>query len=1007
MREAPPSLTRHPAGVRRFPLVMRPVAACRATWRRWRGRIPLAGAVLVVASYGLLVSVRASFPSVPSNTWSATGPMAEGRVGAAAALLLDGKVLVTGGITSAGVTTSAERYSPDAEGFLAVTPMAEARAHHTATLLTDGRVLVVGGVGADGRAVTSAELYDPSANAWSAAGAMSTARSSHTATLLPDGKVLVAGGEDSEVPTATLEVFDPSIETFVVLDGTLSTARTAHAAAFIGGGRLFIVGGHDGTNALASVDVYDPMDGSVTAGPSLFTSRAGHSATTLLDGRVLVAGGTNNSGDLSSAEIFDPETAAFVPAGSALLTPRQNHLAFRLPHNNTVLILGGSGGGVATATAELYIPWEGEGTFVAAQVPTSARAWATAASLSFAPDNFVRTGPADGLLLIAGGSASADGSSPRTSAELYGFATVTTDKADYMPGETVTISGAGWQPNEPVTLVLQESPLTHGDRTWVVMADGSGRIVDDGFQPEEHDLGVRFILTATGSVSTAQMTFTDNSLTIAIGTQTPNPVIRGNSATYTLRLTTDFNNYCFPNIAYPSGLPAGASASMNYYSFNYYYQYFYRDTDYWFGPGNLKITISTSSTTPTGSYPVTVTVSGTYPYYACAGLTRSTTFTLNVSAPVATTLSVSPATGLAGGTTTFQAQLTSSGSPVAGKTVNFTRNGTGVGSATTNASGVATLNNVSLVGVNAGIYPTGVGASFAGDGSFGASSGSAALTVNQANTTTTLSSSANPSALNQPVYLTATVTSAGGGPAAGGDVTFVVDGTPVATTALNSAGQASYSTNSLSLGNHPVRATYNGTSSFFGSTGTLSPDQMVTQVSTTAGLYTSPAMQSWVQVTPSGAGPAFGNYGPSVTSDGAGTLIVSSADTSNPYVISGANGFGPSSWTEYTASGHPAQKNAASAYDPNTNTLMIYGGCFGGCFPIINEVWLLKNANGVGGAPAWSKLQTTGGPPGSRHAMARGYDPINNRLIVFALNEQRLSDEKRIDPRPQDDAPGR
>ena len=36
----------------------------------------------------------------------------------------------------------------------------------------------------------------------------------------------------------------------------------------------------------------------------------------------------------------------------------------------------------------------------------------------------------------------------------------------------------------------------------------------------------------------------------------------------------------------------------------------------------------------------------------------------------------------------------------------------------TNGSGVATLSGVSLAGINAGSYPTGVGASFAGDGSF-------------------------------------------------------------------------------------------------------------------------------------------------------------------------------------------------------------------------------------------------------------------------------------------------
>ena len=32
------------------------------------------------------------------------------------------------------------------------------------------------------------------------------------------------------------------------------------------------------------------------------------------------------------------------------------------------------------------------------------------------------------------------------SSELYGFATVKTDKDDYAPGELVTMTGSGWQP---------------------------------------------------------------------------------------------------------------------------------------------------------------------------------------------------------------------------------------------------------------------------------------------------------------------------------------------------------------------------------------------------------------------------------------------------------------------------------------------------------------------------------------------------------------------------------
>ena len=92
----------------------------------------------------------------------------------------------------------------------------------------------------------------------------------------------------------------------------------------------------------------------------------------------------------------------------------------------------------------------------------------------------------------------------------------------------------------------------------------------------------------------------------------------------------------------------------------------------------------------------------------------------------------------------MSATLTASGSPVSGKTIAFTLNGNSVGTAVTNASGVATLSSVSLAGIGAASYPTGVGASFAGDASYAASSGTSSLTVSQKSVTPAISSSNKP-----------------------------------------------------------------------------------------------------------------------------------------------------------------------------------------------------------------------------------------------------------------------
>jgi hypothetical protein len=97
-------------------------------------------------------------------------------------------------------------------------------------------------------------------------------------------------------------------------------------------------------------------------------------------------------------------------------------------------------------------------------------------------------------------------------------ATVATDKADYAPGEVVTIIGSGWQPGETVTLQLVESPLidTHPDLTAV--ADANGNIFNNQFSPDSYDVEITFTLTAAGGTSglQAQTTFTDAAPTLTI-----------------------------------------------------------------------------------------------------------------------------------------------------------------------------------------------------------------------------------------------------------------------------------------------------------------------------------------------------------------------------------------------------------------------------------------------------------------------------------------------------------
>ena len=127
-----------------------------------------------------------------------------------ATLLRDGRVLVTGGVSSGDgggpAEKSVEIYDPESGAWTFADHMFLSRYSHEATLIADGRVLVTGGFNISAFHIPSndAELYDPVADRWSQTANMRTPRATHAAFLLQDGRVLVAGGWTQPPNTITL-----------------------------------------------------------------------------------------------------------------------------------------------------------------------------------------------------------------------------------------------------------------------------------------------------------------------------------------------------------------------------------------------------------------------------------------------------------------------------------------------------------------------------------------------------------------------------------------------------------------------------------------------------------------------------------------------------------------------------------------------------------------------------------------------------------------------------------
>jgi hypothetical protein len=243
--------------------------------------------------------------------------------------LADGRALIVGGYgptpPGTGFTTTwrtAEIFDPESRSFAPTGSMIALRGDHAAALLPDGRVLVTGGSSPVG-GLRSAEIYDPATGSFAAAADMGAIRWLHTATPLPNGRILIAGGQGAGVPGgahASAEVYDPSSGQFLAAGPMPRAHGKGHTATPLADGRVLILGGWSGDffEPTAAADIFDPATNSFTAVGAMILPRFEHEAALLPDGRVMIVGGQSDEGDnLRFTEIFDPATGIFSPGPEA------------------------------------------------------------------------------------------------------------------------------------------------------------------------------------------------------------------------------------------------------------------------------------------------------------------------------------------------------------------------------------------------------------------------------------------------------------------------------------------------------------------------------------------------------------------------------------------------------------------------------------------------------------------------------------------------------------------
>ncbi len=220
------------------------------------------GDILVTGGWDGFQMDSVEIEDLSTGVWQQAAPMLLARALHQAILLSDGRVLVMGGIGGVqqnGVQTAeCEIYDPATNTWTVTGSMHTPRSTFAAVLLPSGNVLVAGGDTLTGL-TSSAELYDPVTGKWTVTGSMHNPRSfsaGQNGVILANNNVLAAGGDVQ----GTSEEYNPTTGTWAT--PVKMRAPHCHAAVtLLADGRALIVGGDNCVNQMAQTltsEVYTP-----------------------------------------------------------------------------------------------------------------------------------------------------------------------------------------------------------------------------------------------------------------------------------------------------------------------------------------------------------------------------------------------------------------------------------------------------------------------------------------------------------------------------------------------------------------------------------------------------------------------------------------------------------------------------------------------------------------------------------------------------------------------------
>src|SRR2546423_1830740 len=664
------------------------------------------GKVLIVSGSGN-VAANTNFQAAlwdPQSGTITTQPVGWDMFCNGMSVLPDGRPFVMGGTLQYDPfhgELRASTYDPATDSFTDQQSMAHGRWYPTSTVLGDGRVMIFSGLNETGGTNTSVEFFS-AASGWSAAfTAPWTPPLYPRMHLLPNGNVFYSGS------TTSSRLFNPSTQTWTstIAVTNYSGPRTYGTSVLLpltpannSTPKVIIMGGGSPSTATTEIIDLSAATPKWAFGPSMSQPRIEMDATILPNGKILALGGSLNDEDTATAslnaDLYDPATNTFSSAGAEVYARLYHSVSLLLP-DATVWVAGGNPArGTYESQMEIYSPAYlfnangslatrpsitglssstiGYGGAFQVQTPDAANISSVAlirngavthafdmdqryVGLSFTAGTGILniTGPPNGniappgyyMLFLLNNSGVPSVAS---------MVQVSSAANDIPPTGTIA------NPSSNVTITAGQSVFYSGTGS-----DSDGTVTAyswsfPGGSPNSSTLAnPGNVIYSTPGTYTTTFTVTDNA-----GVTDPNPptrtilvqpdfslaaspasrtVVQGGGTTYTATVTggTGFSGTVSLSV---SGLPAGASASFSPASIS--------------NSGSSTLSVSTSSTTPPGSYPLTITgTSGSLVHTASVTLVVSADFSVSVTPSSATlsrnsstnyTVTVTPGSGFSG-----------------------------------------------------------------------------------------------------------------------------------------------------------------------------------------------------------------------------------------------------------------------------------------------------------------------------------------------------------------------